>query len=133
MFIKCSSTDLLKSKHNRDFFLRTGSNQVIRKQLTSWQKLVVTALIDQNVQVRTGVWGSQHCRIIRLNKIDYWMTIQYMYRTGQKLDNLIYLKIEHKLHYLIKPKWAPIFIITCWTKQCTATELGKFCYILLDI
>lgn len=67
-FPACSSfsTDLLKAENNRDFLLGTGSDQIVRKQLTGRQELVITALINQNIKLRTGIWFSQYSSIVQL-------------------------------------------------------------------
>lgn len=65
------STDLLKAENYGNFLLGTGSDQIVRKQLTGRQELVITALINQNIKLRTGIWFSQYCCIILLWK---WQT-----------------------------------------------------------
>lgn len=45
----------LQSEDHSDVLLRADGDQVIRQQLTGRQELVITALIDQDVQLRTSV------------------------------------------------------------------------------
>lgn len=61
-----TSTDLLKPQSKWNLLFWTGSYQIVRKQLTGSQELVLTALIDQNIQLRTSVWLAQNCSIILL-------------------------------------------------------------------
>lgn len=61
-------THLLQSEDHRDFLLCTSSNEVIRKQLSCSQKLIISALVNENVQLWAGVGTHQDCSIIALQR-----------------------------------------------------------------
>lgn len=59
-------TDRLQSEDDGDLLLGADGDQVVRQQLAGRQELVVTALIDEDVELRAGVGGGQRGGVVRL-------------------------------------------------------------------
>jgi len=61
-------TDRLQSEDDGDLLLGADGDQVVGQQLAGRQELVVTALIDEDVERRTGVRRRQRGRVVRLEE-----------------------------------------------------------------
>ena len=60
------STDRLQPEDHGDLLLGADGDQVVGQQLAGRQELVIAALVDQDVELRTRVGRRQHGGIVRL-------------------------------------------------------------------
>lgn len=65
-FERTKGTDRLQPEDDGDFLLGADGDQVVGQQLAGRQELVVTALIDEDVELRAGVGAGQHGGVVRL-------------------------------------------------------------------
>lgn len=66
---RATGTDLLQSEDDGDVLLGAGGDQVVGQQLAGWQELVITALIDEDVELRPRVRRRQHRGVVRLKGV----------------------------------------------------------------